>query len=628
MFHVKQKEYDVIILGGGHAGTEAAFAASRLGVKTALITFSYNDLGQMSCNPAMGGLGKGHLIKEIDALGGLIGLASDASGIHFRMLNQTKGEAVRGPRAQIDRNFYKKNIRLLLEDERIDIIEDEIVDINICNISKTNKSRRVSSIETIKNGTIKCSSLIVTTGTFLRGLIYLGSKKWQAGRLGSLPSLKLANFFDKYKFSIKRLKTGTPPRLLSSSINFKKCFIQKGDIRPTPFSFLNSKVSQNQIPCYITRTTKQVHKLINKNLKLSPMYNGKIKSKGPRYCPSIEDKVKRFKDKDSHQIFLEPETILNEITYPNGISTALDKNVQKQFLQLIPGLEKVKIEKYGYAIEYNSIDSIELNKNYETKKIKGLFLAGQINGSTGYEEAAGQGILAGINAARKVQQKKEFIVDRTEGYLGVLTDDLMKGGLEEPYRMFTSRAEYRLMLRADNADERLTQKSIELGLACKKRTMIWRKKKTELDFAEKKLKSLKASPKEILTGGIKINQDGKKRTAYEILGFTNSNWKKIENIWPELLKQKVTNSVKEQLRIKSSYSKYVLRQTIEINSLKKDSGLLLKDNFKIDDCPGISNEIKEVILKKKPKSIGEAANLPGMTPAAAALLLRHVKKTL
>ncbi|MDC3090979.1 tRNA uridine-5-carboxymethylaminomethyl(34) synthesis enzyme MnmG [Rickettsiales bacterium] len=623
MFHVKQKNYDVIVVGAGHAGTEAAFASSRMGAKTAMITFSMKDIGQMSCNPAMGGLGKGHLIREIDALGGLMGMASDNSGIQFRMLNATKGEAVRGPRAQIDRDLYKKNVRKIIFDEDIDIIEDEVVDIILCK-----KKQTVGSISLARTGKINCKTIIVTTGTFLNGLIHRGSKNWKAGRLGAKPSLQLSNFFERQNFGIKRLKTGTPPRLLSKSIDFKKCMVQEGDKNPVPFSYLTQKIRAPQIPCYITRTNLFVHEVIRQHINFSPMYNGKIKSKGPRYCPSIEDKVKRFQDRESHQIFLEPETLSNEIIYPNGISTALPSKVQDEFLRLIPGLERVKVSKYGYAIEYNCIESSEIKETYETKKIKGLFLAGQINGSTGYEEAAAQGLMAGINAANKVSGKRKFNLERTESYIGVLTDDLIKGGLEEPYRMFTSRAEYRLLLRADNADERLTDKSINLGLACKKRMNLWNKKKKLLTNKEKELKSLKASPKHILDCGVKINQDGKKRTAFEILGYSKVTWNMVEKIWPELsVSNELTKNDKEQIRIKASYEKYILRQKSEIDSLRKDSGLKLAKNINLNKCLGISNEIKDVLKKNKPRSIGEASRLPGMTPAAATLLLRFVKKS-
>ena len=626
MFHVKQKYFDVLVVGAGHAGVEAAFAASRMGAKTALVTFSKSDLGKMSCNPAMGGLGKGHLIREIDALGGLIGLASDRAGIQFRVLNQTKGDAVRGPRAQIDRNIYMCEVKKMIENENIEIFEDEVIGLNLVE-SPSIEKKTISSIELLNNKKLLCKSVVITTGTFLNGLIHCGRNSWRAGRLGSKPSMKLAKFFKENKFKIKRLKTGTPPRLVTKSINFKKCSVQLGDKTPNPFSFLNDSIDIEQIPCHITRTNHRVHQFIEKSIYLSPMYNGTIKTKGPRYCPSIEDKVQRFSEKESHQIFLEPETRTNEITYPNGISTALPKTVQQKFLKMIPGLENVEISKYGYAIEYNVIDSSELKDNYESKKIEGLFLAGQINGTTGYEEAAGQGILAGINASNKSSGQPNFILDRTEAYLGVLTNDLMKGGLEEPYRMFTSRAEYRLLLRSDNADVRLTDKSIKLGLACNKRKATWLKKKKSIFEAESMLKNLMASPKKISKSGISINQDGKKRTAYTVLGYSGVDWPDLEKIWPQLNSQKMKKEEREQLRIKASYEKYIDRQIAEIKILKEESKLTIQQDLDLRDCSGISNEAKDIIRKYKPKNIGEAARMPGMTPAATALLLRYVKKS-
>ena len=619
MFHVKQKFYDVVILGGGHAGVEAAAAASKIGAKTALITFSRKDLGAMSCNPAMGGLGKGHLIREIDALGGIIGQASDISGIQFRMLNRTKGEAVQGPRAQIDRNKYKKAVSGLLK--TLTIFEDEIEEIHL-----EKNIRKVRSVKLKELGNLNCQSLIVTTGTFLNGLIHCGQKSWSAGRLGAKATTKLAKFFLKEKFVIRRLKTGTPPRLLGSSINFKKCIEQKGDSQPVPFSFLTEELRLKQKACFITKTNETTHKIIRSNIYKSPMYNGKIKSKGPRYCPSIEDKVQRFKDRISHQIFLEPETEAGNIIYPNGISTALPSNVQKKFLRSINGLEEVQILKDGYAIEYDTIDSKELKNTYETKKIEGLYLAGQINGSTGYEEAAGQGLLAGINAANKVLGKKSFVLGRSDAYLGVLTSDLMKGGLVEPYRMFTSRAEYRLTLRADNADYRLTDKAINLGLACKDRSKKWIKRKKALETGTKLLRQNYATPHKIKAKGLDINQDGKKRSAYEVLGYNNSNWQLITSIWPQLKKLNISEKEKDQIRITAFYEKYVERQMGEIEELKKEAGLKFKSNFNVKDCAGLSNEVKEILLKNSPKTLGEASLLPGMTPSAASLLLKHTKK--
>ena len=615
--------YDVVIIGGGHAGIEAAVSASRIGAKTALVTFSKGDIGTMSCNPAMGGLGKGHLIREIDALGGIIGICSDMSGIQFRILNKTRGEAVQGPRAQIDRIKYKENAYNLIKNENIDLIFDEVTDILTQN---SKKKEFIKGINTTSNGKILCSSVIVTTGTFLSGRIYCGSQSWSAGRMGSAPSIKLANFFKKRSFNILRLKTGTPPRLFSNSIDFNVCDVQKGDLEPEPFSYLTENIKTKQKNCYITYSNKRTHQIINQNVSKSPIYNGSIKSKGPRYCPSIEDKVKRFEDKERHLIFLEPETMGAEIIYPNGISTSLPKDIQYKFLKTIKGLENVKINQFGYAIEYDCIDSYEIKDNYETKKISGLFLAGQINGTTGYEEAAAQGFLSGVNAARKIQQREFITIPRSQAYLGVLTSDLSKGGLIEPYRMFTSRAEYRLLLRADNADERLTDLGIKIGTIEKKRERLWSRKKNDIIEITDFLQKISASPQKCSKYGLTINFDGKKRTAYEILGYPHSSWKIINQIWPETKKFKINKRTKKQIRANSFYSRYSKRQLLEINELKKDEKLKLNQNTNFSECSGLSNEIIEILTKKKPENIGEAKNLPGMTPAAAAILLRYIKK--
>ncbi len=617
------KTYDVLVIGAGHAGVEAAVASDRIGAKTGLISFKKSDLGVMSCNPAMGGLGKGHLIREIDAMGGVIGLASDHSGIQFRMLNRTRGAAVQGPRAQIDRDLYKNNMQEIIKNSGVDLVEGEVK--NIISEKKSG-TESIVGVETSTVGNLYCKKLIITTGTFLSGVIYRGREKWHAGRLNARPSFDLAKFFKNKKYQTYRLKTGTPPRLRADSINFNKCIVQEGDKKPVPFSFLTKSITSKQFPCFITHTNQNTHKIISKNFQNSPLFDGSIVSRGPRYCPSIEDKVKRFEDREKHQVFLEPETRSGELIYPNGISTSLDENSQMTFLRTINGLENVIVEDFGYAVEYDCVDSNELELTYESKKIRGLYLAGQINGTTGYEEAAAQGLLAGINAARSLAKLSEIVIDRSQAYLGVLTSDLNKGGLVEPYRMFTSRAEYRLLLRADNADERLTDLAIKIGTAEKERKRIWSIKKKMIKKAVEKLRSLKTAPQNYAAAGLKINFDGKKRSAFSILGYKDSSWKIIESVWPEVKSLDLDSRTKKQIQTNAFYERYVGRQMLEIDELKKETELKLNHSIDFEKCSGLSNEIKEILRKNKPKSIGEARQLAGMTPAAASILLRFVKK--
>ena len=623
MFHVKHSDkYDVIVVGAGHAGLEAATMASRLGAKTAIVTFNKNDVGTLSCNPAMGGLGKGHLIREIDAMGGLIGKASDLSGIQFRVLNKTRGEAVQGPRAQIDREKYKINTLKLLKKENVKILYDEVEDILL---DRKNCTKKIAGLRLKNTGNLICKSIVITTGTFLKGVIHQGNKNWPAGRMGSKPSVRLAEFFKENSFTLLRLKTGTPPRLKSDSINYDVCERQEGDKVPKPFSFMTKKISNKQINCHITYTNSKTHNIVRKNLDQSPIFNGNIQSRGPRYCPSLEDKIHRFPNKERHQIFLEPESLTSSTVYPNGISTSLPTEVQEKLLKTIKGLKNVKIEQFGYTIEYDCLDSSEIQKNYETKKISGLFLAGQINGTTGYEEAAAQGLLAGINAAKKVHGEKPVIIERSQAYLGVLTSDLTRGGLVEPYRMFTSRAEYRLLLRSDNADERLTDLAIKIGTAEPLRKKVWETKKNLMNNAYVKLNKLKASPQHYSNFNIKINQDGRKRSAFEILGYKDVNWSKLKKIWPELKTLGINREIENQIKINSFYKRYSERQLNEINDLEKDRLLKIKSSVDYNKCSGLSNEVKEILTTNKPHNIQEARQLPGMTPAAASILLRFVK---
>ena len=615
---VKNKQYDVIVIGGGHAGCEAAAASARLGANTALFTNDKSSIGEMSCNPAIGGLGKGHLVREIDALDGVMGEVADKSGIQFKLLNRSRGPAVRGPRTQSDRLLYKKYMqKKLLNYCNLSIYSDPVIRFNF------NKNVIIGFV-TQSGKEIKSSKVILTTGTFLNGLIHIGEKKTPAGRFNEKASTGLSEQLVKYSFKIGRLKTGTPPRLDSRTINFENLEEQHADNDPYYFSFLTKKNLNKQISCRMTYTNSTVHKIISKNIRKSAMYSGDIKGVGPRYCPSIEDKIKKFSDKQRHQIFLEPEGLNDYTIYPNGISTSLPVDVQQEICSKINGLEDVKILRPGYAIEYDFVDPTELFLTLETKKIKNLFLAGQINGTTGYEEAAAQGLIAGINAALSFKEREPFILDRSEAYIGVMIDDLVTKGVAEPYRMFTSRAEYRLSLRSDNADIRLTQKGIDIGLVQKKREEIYLEKYTQLLKIHSKLDNLKITPSKVAKYGVNIAKDGISRSANHILGQKSVNMRKIREIWPEILY--ISREIDEQLEINSHYKGYLKKQNADILAFKRDENFIIPDNIDYDRFSGLSNEVKSKFKKIKPKTMGQALRIDGVTPAAVYILLSHLRR--